>query len=246
MKRRDRGARVRRLQQNLLTLGFDPGTPDGIFGPNTERAVKAFQRSEFVTGVADPLTLRRIRERLGQRPAPEAPGISLPGAEWNPLVSAQHRIEIPSSNYSPRPQRVKAPTHIILHLTGGNTRDGATDRFSRPESKVSAHFLIPDRFNRGPGRDTIPVRAGEIHRVSRRGQQSGQSHLSPPQRRLAILPRKIGQRASRLYPESGRCEVVGVRVLRPQMGRGHQAQAVACVSQQLLHRHRAGRGEGVH
>ncbi|WP_421790199.1 lytic murein transglycosylase [Hyphobacterium sp.] len=32
------------MQQGLIELGFDPGAPDGMFGPNTRRALMAFQR----------------------------------------------------------------------------------------------------------------------------------------------------------------------------------------------------------
>lgn len=38
------GPEVRRLQERLARLGDDAGTPDGVFGQKTERAVKAFQR----------------------------------------------------------------------------------------------------------------------------------------------------------------------------------------------------------
>ena len=41
----DQGPRVERLQTALTELGFSPGPSDGVFGPKTERAVKAFQRS---------------------------------------------------------------------------------------------------------------------------------------------------------------------------------------------------------
>lgn len=39
-----RGGDVRRLQRALLARGLDAGAADGVFGPNTERAVRAFQR----------------------------------------------------------------------------------------------------------------------------------------------------------------------------------------------------------
>ena len=39
---------VRRLQQNLATLGYDVGKPDGIFGPATSSALSAFQQSRDV------------------------------------------------------------------------------------------------------------------------------------------------------------------------------------------------------
>lgn len=38
-----RSAVVTELQQGLHAAGFDPGTPDGIFGPRTDQAVRAFQ-----------------------------------------------------------------------------------------------------------------------------------------------------------------------------------------------------------
>ena len=36
---------VRQLQEDLATLGYDAGTPDGIFGPATRSALSEFQRS---------------------------------------------------------------------------------------------------------------------------------------------------------------------------------------------------------
>lgn len=45
----DRGADVRLLQEGLNALGFNTGPADGIFGPRTERAVRAFQQSQGVT-----------------------------------------------------------------------------------------------------------------------------------------------------------------------------------------------------
>ena len=39
-----RGEEVRELQQALITLGFLKGTTDGVYGNNTENAVRAFQK----------------------------------------------------------------------------------------------------------------------------------------------------------------------------------------------------------
>ena len=36
------------VQKGLSTLGFDPGKIDGIDGPNTEKAVRAFQAHALV------------------------------------------------------------------------------------------------------------------------------------------------------------------------------------------------------
>jgi Putative peptidoglycan binding domain len=53
-----RGEDVRRVQRALASVGFDPVQIDGIFGPNTERAVKAFQadRGLDADGIVGPLT----------------------------------------------------------------------------------------------------------------------------------------------------------------------------------------------
>ncbi|MCL5045765.1 MAG: L,D-transpeptidase family protein, partial [Actinobacteria bacterium] len=39
------GHDVKELQLRLLQLGYDPGSPDGIFGPRTAKAVRAFQEA---------------------------------------------------------------------------------------------------------------------------------------------------------------------------------------------------------
>lgn len=37
-------SQTQEMQEALVALGYDPGVPDGIFGPNTRRALMAFQR----------------------------------------------------------------------------------------------------------------------------------------------------------------------------------------------------------
>jgi peptidoglycan hydrolase-like protein with peptidoglycan-binding domain len=57
-----RGTNVRELQQRLASAGFNPGKADGIFGPKTQRAVEAFQRSNRLDddGKVGPLTSRAL------------------------------------------------------------------------------------------------------------------------------------------------------------------------------------------
>ncbi|MGE5763381.1 MAG: N-acetylmuramoyl-L-alanine amidase [Mycobacterium leprae] len=52
------------LQQRLLDLGFDPGRPDGIFGPRTEQGVREFQRNVGLLpdGTCGPGTLRALAQ----------------------------------------------------------------------------------------------------------------------------------------------------------------------------------------
>lgn len=62
-----RGDDVADLQRRLGTLGFDAGRIDGIFGPNTERALVDFQRNAgvVVDGICGPSTVSALA-RLGR------------------------------------------------------------------------------------------------------------------------------------------------------------------------------------
>jgi N-acetylmuramoyl-L-alanine amidase len=63
-----RGDDVAELQRRLGGLGFDAGRIDGIFGPDTDRAVREFQKNAGLTidGLTGPATLEHF-ERLGAR-----------------------------------------------------------------------------------------------------------------------------------------------------------------------------------
>jgi N-acetylmuramoyl-L-alanine amidase len=60
-----RGDDVAELQRRLNTLGFDAGREDGILGPETEAALRQFQRNAGLAadGVCGPATIRAL-ERL--------------------------------------------------------------------------------------------------------------------------------------------------------------------------------------
>jgi hypothetical protein len=60
------GAQVKTLQQALIALGFDPGTPDGDYGPSTTAAVQKFQTSKGLTadGTVGPQTLQALQSAL--------------------------------------------------------------------------------------------------------------------------------------------------------------------------------------
>jgi putative chitinase len=62
LKQGDAGSKVLELQQRLKQLGFNPGKLDGDFGPGTEAAVMAFQKSEglLVDGNVGPRTLTEL------------------------------------------------------------------------------------------------------------------------------------------------------------------------------------------
>ncbi|MGQ0480752.1 MAG: peptidoglycan-binding protein [Pseudonocardia sp.] len=62
------GDDVRTLQERLLELGFDPGRPAGVFDPQTEQALRKFQREYGLVqdGICGPATLRALRQ-LGRK-----------------------------------------------------------------------------------------------------------------------------------------------------------------------------------
>lgn len=68
-----RGDDVSELQARLARLGFDTGRVDGIFGPQTARAVVAFQSDSglVVDGICGPATaqsIRRVSSQTGTGP----------------------------------------------------------------------------------------------------------------------------------------------------------------------------------
>jgi cell wall-associated NlpC family hydrolase len=67
LRQGSRGEDVRWVQRRLHMHGFDPGPADGVFGPRTDRAVRAFQQSHGleVDGVVGPKT----RPALADPPA---------------------------------------------------------------------------------------------------------------------------------------------------------------------------------
>jgi C1A family cysteine protease len=67
IRRGSRGEAVMRLQTALTQLGFGPGPIDGIFGPLTDSAVRAYQSSRglLVDGVVGPQTWGSLHSEVG-------------------------------------------------------------------------------------------------------------------------------------------------------------------------------------
>ena len=79
LKKGSRGEDVRAMQEMLTKLGYDVGAKDGkadgIFGPKTEEAVKAFQAANGLPadGIATIQTLELLAARAADPDAPELP-----------------------------------------------------------------------------------------------------------------------------------------------------------------------------
>nr|WP_238159026.1 peptidoglycan-binding domain-containing protein [Priestia megaterium] len=65
LKKGSKGNAVKELQQKLTSLGYNTKGTDGIFGANTEAAVRNFQKDNklAVDGIAGPNTLTAISKR---------------------------------------------------------------------------------------------------------------------------------------------------------------------------------------
>ncbi|MEO0821340.1 MAG: peptidoglycan-binding domain-containing protein [Pseudomonadota bacterium] len=80
---------VGRAQAGLFRLGYNPGPVDGLWGPRTAAAVRAFQAEEGlpISGVIDYPFADRLEARLAGLPPPieTRPGVNAPVAETSPL-----------------------------------------------------------------------------------------------------------------------------------------------------------------
>lgn len=100
LEKGDKGDEVLLLQERLVELGFQPGTPDGQYGNKTENAVKQFQIliGLDVTGVADQETQEylwdeQIIELLPtSTPTPQPTAKPTPEPEPEPETSSAEYI----------------------------------------------------------------------------------------------------------------------------------------------------------
>lgn len=59
---------VKSIQEALTILGANPGTIDGKMGPNTQEAIKRFQKSSGISvdGIIGPNSAAKMAQELGE------------------------------------------------------------------------------------------------------------------------------------------------------------------------------------
>ena len=100
--------RVRALQRQLHAVGVGPGPVDGRFGPQTEAAVRRFQRADglAVDGIVGPHTTRRLARHDKPAAAPPRRTTETPTARRHTQRPRAQRPPIPATT----PQRRGTPT----------------------------------------------------------------------------------------------------------------------------------------
>ncbi len=75
LKKGSRGAAVQELQKKLTSLGYDTKGADGVFGANTEQAVRQFQAAHSLVadGVVGPATRKALEGTTGSTTPPTTP-----------------------------------------------------------------------------------------------------------------------------------------------------------------------------
>jgi peptidoglycan hydrolase-like protein with peptidoglycan-binding domain len=129
-----------RAQRQLKVLGFDPGTTDGDVGPQTEAAVREYQRAYRLptTGMLDEATLRSLLAE-----PPETPPAPLSNREV--VLQAQRQLKAlgfnPGTidgNFGPQTQAAVREYQRAYRLPPTGTLDETTVRSLLPERTRSS------------------------------------------------------------------------------------------------------------
>lgn len=141
LQRGDSGNNVKILQENLISLGIDPGSADGIYGTGTMNAVMILQRRTGleVDGMAGQDTLEKIDELLKR--------------EEEQIISGRFRV---GTGIFTSKDGAKKAADLIEQETGftafpdeGGTR-AWTGIFTTEEAAINARDYIKEKVGMNP------------------------------------------------------------------------------------------------
>jgi len=129
---------TREVQERLTTFGYDPGPADGLMGPKTRSALRAFQEKSGlpVTGEADTQTLSALGVPTTTTPATDGTTTSTP----QPTAAAQ-----PPPVSQPLPSIAQGSTENLVPRTpSGRVSQTSTSRplDAEPEDGFSKWWLV--------------------------------------------------------------------------------------------------------
>ena len=199
------GDDVATLQERLLALGFSPERVDGLFGPNTEQAVRGFQRGVGLApdGVVGPETLRAFADlqplrhrRLARTPCASASWCAGPGTAWPAAPSCSTPA---TAATTPGAQAGTACVEADLDARprppdrGAPVRDRGDGRSSPAPARPAPDDLERAAFANDAGADVAAVAALRLRRPAA-GQRRGDLLLrAGPVRRLVGGRRAAGR-----------------------------------------------------
>lgn len=154
----DRGTQVSELQQKLQQQGFYKGKLDGIYGPGTQSAVSAFQRSKGlkVDGRAGPNTLQALDAGDSQSPAQptEAPQTgATPAPPYTPAAPAEAEATYPYTTTTSaavnlrKRASVQAARILTVPLGGTISVISSSDGWVKASYKSYTGYLMSDYVN---------------------------------------------------------------------------------------------------
>jgi peptidoglycan hydrolase-like protein with peptidoglycan-binding domain len=148
-----RGSEVRHLQRQLSVLGFKPGPVDGIFGPRTEAALKAFQHSRGLS--ANGVFNQRTNARIDRATGIDIPkGLLREGSRGERVEDLQRALR--SRGFNPGP---------VDGIFGPRT-ESAVRHFQRSRGIAADGVFGPQTrhaFSRGPVQHHGHSGRGEVH-----------------------------------------------------------------------------------
>ena len=145
LKRGSQGADIQKLQEKLLAKGFNPGQIDSSFGPGTEAAVLAFQRSAGLhpDGIVGPATATALGLDVAVEAVPVLPAVTVDVvSQMFPFTNVGNiRANLPTVLGALVEPQLTGKNMILMALA---TIRAETESF-RPISEG------PSRFNTSPG-----------------------------------------------------------------------------------------------
>ena len=145
----------RLIQQGLANDGFDPGTPDGQFGPRTRAAIRAWQaaRGAATTGYLDEEQAELLRSAAALQP--EAPA-GIGGSEF--FTRGSHQDEVLRLQGTPDSLTVLLDSEIWRYRFSSvtiSTRSREVTEWSNRDGNLRVR-LVPGSPSSGPPRAAEP------------------------------------------------------------------------------------------
>lgn len=210
-----RGDDVSLLQKRLNALGFDSGREDGIFGADTARGVKEFQKEYGVAEdgiwgprsqsalsglrVDRPGTTAQIREELRRSASPHLHGALV-------VLDPGHGGDDPGSRSAARLEEADVCWDLAVLLADRLTGVGARVRFTRTEAEAPDASERARRANDVAGDVFISLHLNEHDEPTAEGSSTYYFHTSGAGRALAEAIQEelvsLGVRDCRSHPTS--------------------------------------------